>query len=91
MVYRNGFLPGSLGRGGDAGGRAAEAQEAAPGPFCQARLVPSPAVPPLAGLTEKIKAGLQRVLGAIWLFLGGILAETVLPPQAPVDIIYTLI
>lgn len=41
--------------------------------------------------TEKIKAGLQRVLCAIWFFLEGILAETVLPLQAPVDIIYTLI
>lgn len=42
-------------------------------------------------LTGKIKAGLQSVLRAIWLFWEGILAETVLPPQAPVDIIYTLI
>lgn len=41
--------------------------------------------------TEKIKAGLQRVLCAIWLVLAGILAETVLPPQALVDIIYTFI
>lgn len=41
--------------------------------------------------TEKIKAGLRRVLCAICLFLAGILAEAVLSPQAPVDIIYTLI
>lgn len=41
--------------------------------------------------TEEIKAGLQWVLCIIWLILEGILAETVLPPQAPVDIIYTLI
>lgn len=54
VVYRNGFLPGSLGRGGGAGGQAAEAQEAAPGPFCRARLLPSPAPPPLAGLVLSV-------------------------------------
>lgn len=40
---------------------------------------------------KRSKLGFREVLGAIWLFLEGILAETVLPPQAPVDIIYTLI
>lgn len=37
---------------------------------------------------EKIKAG---YFCTTWLISEGILAETVLPPRAPVDIIYTLI
>lgn len=42
-------------------------------------------------LTGKIKASAGGSLVLIWLPLEGILAPTVVPPQAPGDIIYTLI